>query len=145
MLITILLVSQEKNEIITDKDKTIWDSLSADEKWQSFKTEHNAYVNLKFINDNAGKREDKLLKDLEVSTSLLSGMQPKNGLSILAIFGVDYSKKYQEIGFDSYVMLFYNHYYYLGPVQAYLQVGSGIKFFENYGGAVSLGFGFTWK
>ena len=145
ILIIVLLNAQEKNDIISDKDRSTWDSLSADEKWESFKIEHNSYVRLSVLYDKKDKREDILIKDLEKSTSLLENMQPKNGLEVSGIFGIDYDKKHQEIGFDSYVFLNYSRCYYLGPVQAYIEVGAGVKFFENYGGAVSLGLGFKFK
>lgn len=79
---------------------------------------------------------DLLINDLEDSTKLLKNKwYPNFGFSALILAGLD-----EKLNKDVYVNLLFNKYFLTGRI--HLDVGFGIKIYEQLGGSLLLGFGF---
>jgi hypothetical protein len=120
-----------------------WNKLSDQEKYTYYKTAVNALIDaneqlkidqasIKTKNDNI----NLLISDLEKSTELLKNKwHPNFGFSALILAGLD-----EKLNKDVYVNLLFNKYFLTGRI--HLDVGAGIKIYEQLGGSLLLGFGF---
>ena len=136
-LIQVLLISQE----VTNKDRVIWDSLSKDEQWESYKIAHNSYLKLQAFYEKQTDRENTLIDDLEKTNKLLSKKFTGNGLELLILASASYNPVLFQPVFDSYVLALYHKYFFYGRGQ--LTIGGAFKFLPNYGGGLIFGGGFN--
>ena len=131
---TTLIFSQaEKKEKLTDRQ--IWDKLTDDQKYESFKTANNSYYDLKEIDDARQGREELLVRELEKDVKLLKSIKnPFISLSIGAGFVVD-EKINIDIEAQVDLQIYLNKYFYIEPY-----VTAKLK--QNIGGGIGVKVGF---
>jgi hypothetical protein len=145
ILIALPLRSEEKKVIenlkeITDADrKTNWDNLTADEKWESFKTDYNCYIRLKKLYDKKDSNETILIDNLDKTNKLLSQKELKNSIGLFILAGLSYNNLTQKLNADCYAGLSYKKYFAWN--RAYIEFGAAFKFYDSFGGALQFGLG----
>jgi hypothetical protein len=129
------LISQE----INDKDLKIWNNLTAEEKWESYKNAHNSYVELEKLYNSEVENGERTLKNLEKTNNILKKKHKKNSIGVFVLTGIDYDLIRKEFEVDCYAGLYYKRYFFYNL--SYFQIGLNVKFYDDWGGGINLGIG----
>lgn len=135
ILITLPIISQEIRDIEHDRNK--WDQLTDQQKWESYITAHNSYLRLKSVYDRSEDEKDVLVEALDGTNKLLTNKwYPKLGFNISVLAGID-----KQLGLDVYTSLVLKKYFLKG--HAFIDIGVSLKIYDELGGGLLLGIGFT--
>lgn len=137
MLITLhILKSQEKKLYDSESYKT-WQSLTEDEKYESYIVILNAFTMLQKLYKDSIAREETIMADLEYTNNFLEKKYyPKFGINANVYAGLT-----QELRADCFTTLNFNIYFLQG--RFYFSPNVYFKFFDKLGGGIGIGLGFN--
>jgi hypothetical protein len=107
----------------------VWDKLTPEQQFLSFKASHNAYVQYRELYNRARLRENLLADDLSRKWF------PRYAIGLGILAGVD-----NTLDVDIYTVLKFKKYFLEG--RTFIDIEGGIKVYKAIGGCIYLGLGF---
>ncbi len=128
---------QEIKNLDLDKYRDVWDSLSEDDKWESYKIAYQSYNDLYKLYQNMSTRETTLINDLEKSNELLKKKFVKYGIGLFVLGGLT-----QELRADVYTGINFDFFFLNGRVA--ISPMLAVKIYDKLGGSLGISFKFCW-
>lgn len=115
-----------------------YEKLSKTETYRILKEERDANI-----------RKDEIIEDILAENKRLKSLKEINhGFGIKAVGGFNYNTIHHLWGVDLYAGVNYRRYFHVRLIRLYIhpyfEAEAYVKVYDDYGGAISLGFGFNY-